>query len=623
MAILLMAFALRVGWLGRSPLWWDEGLSAYLSGHPPLALIEEMRATDHADPPIYQLVLSGWRALAGPTPFSLRYFSALMSVLGVALTWAIGRWLTGRWAALLGTLLVALAPMQVVHAREAKSYAFALAAALLSTYTWGRGLGYAGTARGKPVVWWVVYVLSTAAALGSHYYASLLVLWQTVWVAGSTAAAALRQRPSRRAALTRFAHWALAMGAVALLLAPPSVFLFAATVQGVNTASTTEPLSLPNYLGQVALDFGAGTQNEATTIIAAIGVSIFAIVGALNGRRRLLLSTWVTVPLAAAYAIQARYSFFFPRFLLYMGPALYILVAQGIASVRHRKWPALSLTTGAILAALIVGLWTPVLARAVTMETSPAEDPRPAIAHIRAQAQPGDALVYVYVWQAGYIESHYPDNELSFYQAPHTPDMVAADLAGAASRHPRLWLLSYQIGTGDPHNLPAAWLATETYKVEDHWYGDHNLALYLAPGFHARGIGPDEAAASFGGRIEARYPVVDARLHPGDAIALPLQWRALTDIDDVYKVFVHIGTPGVPPVAQSDGEPQDGLSPTSTWQAGQETVDRRGILLSSEIPPGRYEVLVGLYRASDGSRLEVDGQPGSDAILVGYVEVEP
>jgi 4-amino-4-deoxy-L-arabinose transferase-like glycosyltransferase len=103
-AVLLGAFALWIGWLDRLPLWWDEGLSAHLSPYPPLALLEEMQATDHADPPAYQFALSGWRAIVGPTPFSLRAFSALMSTLSVALTWAVGRWLTSRRTALLAAL---------------------------------------------------------------------------------------------------------------------------------------------------------------------------------------------------------------------------------------------------------------------------------------------------------------------------------------------------------------------------------------------------------------------------------------------------------------------------------------------------------------------------------------
>jgi uncharacterized membrane protein len=185
--ILLLAFALRVSRLDRLPLWWDEGLSAHLAGRPPLDLLGEMQATNHADPPVYPFVLGGWRVLVGSSPFALRFFSALLGVVAVALTWAVGRWLTGKRSALLASLFVALAPMQVYYTREAKSYAFAIVCALLSTYSWGRKLGYAGDTglpSGKKG-WWVVYVLSTAAAVGSHYYLGLLVLWQGLWVVGS------------------------------------------------------------------------------------------------------------------------------------------------------------------------------------------------------------------------------------------------------------------------------------------------------------------------------------------------------------------------------------------------------------------------------------------------------
>jgi hypothetical protein len=237
-------------------------------------------------------------------------------------------------------------------------------------------------------------------------------------------------------------------------------------------------------------------------------------------------------------------------------------------------------------------------------------------------SRPGDALVYVYIWQAGYIDSHYAGNELALYQAPSTPEATALQMTESASSHGRLWLLSYQIGTGDTHNLPASWLETHGYRVEDRWFGDHNLALYLAPHYETPGVGPRVETATFEGQIELRYPSVDAHLHPGDALALPLQWRPLAEMDNDYKVFVHIGMPGVPPAAQSDGEPKNGLSPTSSWQAGDEIVDRRGILLPGDISPGRHQVLVGLYRPSDGSRLQVDGEEDSDAVLIGHVEVE-
>jgi hypothetical protein len=122
--------------------------------------------------------------------------------------------------------------------------------------------------------------------------------------------------------------------------------------------------------------------------------------------------------------------------------------------------------------------------------------------------------------------------------------------------------------------------------------------------------------ASFDGRVELSYPLVDARLRSGDALALPLRWRALTALSEDYSVFVHLSLPGEAPLAQSDGPLQ-----TSTWLEGQQMLDRRALLLPPGTPPGRYTVNVGLYRPSDGTRLPLDRAGNQDALPLGYVEV--
>ncbi|MEA3342248.1 MAG: glycosyltransferase family 39 protein, partial [Chloroflexota bacterium] len=140
--VLLLAFAARLFWLDRHPLWWDEGLNVYFAHQTPAALLEETRITHDANPLVYRLAMGGWKDLIGGSAFTLRLFSVFLGTSAVALTWAIGRWLTSRQTALLAALFVALSPMQVHYSRESKGYAFALVCALLSTYAWGRKLGY-------------------------------------------------------------------------------------------------------------------------------------------------------------------------------------------------------------------------------------------------------------------------------------------------------------------------------------------------------------------------------------------------------------------------------------------------------------------------------------------------
>ena len=95
--ILLVAFALRVIQLDRRPLWWDEGNSVYFAHQGLSALVNETRTTNDTDPPVYRLALGGWGILAGSSPFAVRFFSALLGVVAVALTWVVGCWQRRIW----------------------------------------------------------------------------------------------------------------------------------------------------------------------------------------------------------------------------------------------------------------------------------------------------------------------------------------------------------------------------------------------------------------------------------------------------------------------------------------------------------------------------------------------
>ncbi len=631
LVILLLAFAARTFWLDHHPLWWDEGLNIYFAHQSPSALLDETLITHDANPPVYRLAMGAWKTLVGSSAFTLRLFSTFLGIMTVALTWAIGRWLTSRTTASLAALLIALSPMHVHYSREAKGYAFAATCAVLATYVWARRLGYLDLQKPfprRPVLWWAAYVLSTAAAVGAHYYLGLLVLWQGLWVAGSVGAALLRERRTRRQLLTRLGLWLLAMGIVAMLLIPWALVVREGTAEMVAGVSVNDSLSVWGYLGQATSTFGAGPGEESDIALIAGGglafLGVMGLLGALPGRKLAFLLTWVAVPLTMTYWIQTAYSFFSPRFLLYLCPVYYLLVGEGIGQIGT---PRLRRCLSAILVVAIVGLWSLFLARVYVRpyiapdvgRLDEAEEPRPVMARIRAASRPGDALLYGYIWQAGYLYAYYPQNELALYRTYYTSQTVSRELESILASHARLWMLSYRIAAENPHNLPASWLEAEAYKVESAWYNRHHLALYLAPDFQTPGVGPEEGAASFDGRIELRYPLIGARLSPGDVLALPLHWRALDTLDEDYAVFVHLGLPDAPPLAQSDGAPRNGLSPTAAWAAGRQVLDRRALVLPDDIPPGRYVVTAGLYRMADGSRLPVGG---GDSLLLGQVEVE-
>ena len=81
-----------------------------------------------------------------------------------------------------------------------------------------------------------------------------------------------------------------------------------------------------------------------------------------------------------------------------------------------------------------------------------------------------------------------------------------------------------------------------------------------------------------------------------------------------YTVFVHVRDEAGATVSQGDGPPAQGLYPTSLWQPGEIIRDERRVLLDS-LPPGRYDLVVGLYDLNSGVRLPVEGVPNQDIQL--------
>ncbi|HEX2172456.1 MAG TPA: hypothetical protein VHL09_08420, partial [Dehalococcoidia bacterium] len=107
---------------------------------------------------------------------------------------------------------------------------------------------------------------------------------------------------------------------------------------------------------------------------------------------------------------------------------------------------------------------------------------------------------------------------------------------------------------------------------------------------------------------------------PGSDLLIDLRWRALDRIARNYHVFIHlIGSDGRT-VAQSDSQPANELAPTSTWRPGDPLADRRRLHLPPDLPPGLYDLRVGLYLLGTHARLMLDPEGGTSFSL-GLIKV--
>jgi 4-amino-4-deoxy-L-arabinose transferase-like glycosyltransferase len=111
-----------------------------------------------------------------------------------------------------------------------------------------------------------------------------------------------------------------------------------------------------------------------------------------------------------------------------------------------------------------------------------------------------------------------------------------------------------------------------------------------------------------------------ANLTPTNPVNLTLFWRADTDIDTAYTVFIQLLNEGGQVVAQVDAPPQGGTAPTITWLPGEILPDAYRLPLPADLPPGGYRLITGLYRPDTGARLPVTS--GGDFVELSTLTVQ-
>lgn len=176
--IVLSGIGLRAYQLTGRSLWFDEAFSWRLIQFP----VPEMIARDITDvhPPLYYIVLKAWAFIFSSSLLSLRSFSVTLAAATIAVGYLFTAYLMrSRSPGLIAATLLALSGFQIRFAWEARMYTLGTALALLSSYLLLKAM------RDKHLIWWLLYAITGAAFLYTHYYAFFTVFAQIIFVVGS------------------------------------------------------------------------------------------------------------------------------------------------------------------------------------------------------------------------------------------------------------------------------------------------------------------------------------------------------------------------------------------------------------------------------------------------------
>ncbi|CAG0988578.1 hypothetical protein ANRL3_02612 [Anaerolineae bacterium] len=97
---------------------------------------------------------------------------------------------------------------------------------------------------------------------------------------------------------------------------------------------------------------------------------------------------------------------------------------------------------------------------------------------------------------------------------------------------------------------------------------------------------------------------LETKLH---SIQLTLYWKSIKNLDRHMTIFTHLLDATGKLVAQHDSEPDNGNAPTTSWVKGEIVPDHIEIALPTNLVPGEYSIVIGMYDARTNWRPAVNG----------------
>ncbi len=459
-AIAVFAAVISGAWASRPSLWFDEG--ATISASASRTLPELWKLLGHIDAVhgLYYVVMHGWFAIFPPTEFWSRAPSALaIGAAAAGVTVFTRQFVPGRATAVCAGAVFAILPRTTWAGIEARSYAFAAAAAI-----WLTVLLVAAVRRNRPRLW-VGYALALMLSILLNLNLVLLVLVYAAMLP------LLAPKESRKSPVIR---WAISSAVAVAVMAPFLVFAHNQVWQ-VNWIYPVSwhyafDIILRQYFDH-SVPFAILT---AVLIVAAVVARLRGARGPAGDTRNLLLicAAWIVVPTAVVVAYSAiSEPIYFPRYLIFTAPAAAVVMAVCIVTIAHKPWP---------IAAVVLLFAVAALPNYLFIQRWPYAkegwDYSQVADLISSHAAPGDCLMVdnTVPWRPGPIRALLATRPAAFRSLIDVERGAYGPKVGWLwDGHVAVWLTTAKI-----NKCPAIWTITDRDKS----LPDHQAGQSLPPG---------------------------------------------------------------------------------------------------------------------------------------------
>ena len=636
LAIVAVAFALRVHHLASQSLWYDEAFSVYLASMGPGEIIARTAADIH--PPLYYFLLHGWMLAVGSSEFALRFLSLIFGVLTVPLFFNLSRRLlrflspdAAPQAGLIATAISAIVPFYIWYAQEGRMYTLLTFLGALASLLLLRLL--AGDAR-RPRLELVIWGTVSVVGIYTHFYGFFLLAFQLLYVLWRSAIDPASRRGAR--------NLVLAAAVVVLAYLPWLGVTF--TRFGADASYWEGILDPGALLTKTFLAFAAGltaTSAEQGAIVLGYFVLLgFGLVtsGWLALRRphdvrggdaAVFPLLYLAVPLVLLYLVSFDRPKFDPRYLMLASPGFYLLIAQGLEilacqGLSSASRPLRGVARVLLAAGIAFVLWAAAipLQHNYANEVLARDDFRSVAGWVRDRILPDEAIILCsgHMFPAFDYYFNYP----AVIRIPDQPTLstktlvtyaVADELNQRLEGKRGVWLVLWQDNVVDPDGILTTMLQDQgiLQPVQQSFWGLRLLHYSLPqstrfssqPGIEVP-LGLDFADAV---RLSGYRPSTLAAA-AGESVSFTLYWRPLRALSADYRLLLRITDDQGSEWGRYEGRPAAYEHPTNRWQPDAIVPGSVAVPILAGTPPGDYHLQVAMYPADNPQRMEIKAPDG-------------
>lgn len=338
LGLVLLNIFIKIACLGSQSISHDEPFTIYHAQFDPAHLISYLK--NYNNPPLFELILHFWIKLFGISVLSVRFLPMLFSSFAVYFIYKIGDNFYEKKVGLVSGLLYTFSTMQIWYAHDCRVYSLFLLLSVNSFYLFFKLLKNERLSR--PAAFF--FVLVNILILYAHYFGAFVLFLESIIVL-------LFYVKNRNV----FFYFFKMMLFVIIGYAPQLIILSQRFVTSATNGTWLKP---PSGLESIYNMIWSFSNAPVVAVLAIVILTAFGVKSFLMRKTPIrdpfvrYTVIWFFVPFLLMFFISYKIPMFLDRYLIFVTPAFYLLLALGTSYLfNNKKWcyVAFILLTGAFV----------------------------------------------------------------------------------------------------------------------------------------------------------------------------------------------------------------------------------------------------------------------------------